>query len=627
MSLRLFFEGEISIRSRMSTLIQLRNIHKSHGDLVLFDGASAQFASRDKIGVIGRNGAGKTTLCKILLGEDDIDDGEVVRNPQLRLSHVEQKSPFREGETVLEFLTRYTEKEDWRCAKIAGRFQLRGAMLEQAVESLSGGFQTRVKLAAMLLTEPNFLILDEPTNYLDLRTLLLLERFLQDYRGGCLVVSHDREFLKRTCKQTLEIERGEITMFPGDVEAYFAFKEEQHALKERYNKNIEDKRKQLQKFVDRYRVRASTASRAQSKLKQMNRLESIGIDSPLGTARIKIPAVEIKKGVALRCNDLTIGYPDNEVASGIYLEIERGQHVAVLGDNGQGKTTFLRTIAAELDAQGGDYDWGHQLNPGYYAQHVYAALDDKLDVYTQLERSAARDVLPQQILDMAGSFLFRGDEVEKPIRVLSGGERARVCLAGLLLSRRPVLLLDEPTNHLDFETVEALGRALQHYQGTIFFVSHDRTFVNLVATNIVEVKNNRISLYPGDYESYVYQTERELDEDVGARGGPSASADKSAKSGKGDSARDKSAEHKRRKEYRAKCQQLRKKVATAERDLTAMQEERDAIHQHFLENPTDPAPDKQKRSVALIGLLEAQENLWLALQEELDALESTGPDA
>ena len=193
----------------MSTLIQLNQIHKSHGDRVLFDGASAQFASRDKIGVIGRNGAGKTTLCRILLGEEEIDDGGIMRSPQLRLSHVEQRSPFEEGETVIDFLTRYTEKEDWRCAKIAGRFQLRGPTLDQAVSDLSGGFQTRVKLAAMMLTEPNFLILDEPTNYLDLRTLLLLERFLKDYRGGYLVVSHDREFLKRTCDKTLEIERGE----------------------------------------------------------------------------------------------------------------------------------------------------------------------------------------------------------------------------------------------------------------------------------------------------------------------------------------------------------------------------------------------------------------------------------
>ena len=610
----------------MSTLIQLNQIHKSHGDRVLFDGASAQFASRDKIGVIGRNGAGKTTLCRILLGEEEIDDGGIMRSPQLRLSHVEQRSPFEEGETVIDFLTRYTEKEDWRCAKIAGRFQLRGPTLDQAVSDLSGGFQTRVKLAAMMLTEPNFLILDEPTNYLDLRTLLLLERFLKDYRGGYLVVSHDREFLKRTCDKTLEIERGELNLFPGDVEAYFAFKEEQLALKERYNKNGEDKRKQLQKFVDRYRVRASTASRAQSKLKQMDRLETIAIDSPLGTANIKIPSVEIKKGVALRCNDLMVGYPGHNVASDIYLEIERGQHVAVLGDNGQGKTTFLRTIAAELDTRGGDYSWGYQLSPGYYAQHVYAALDDKLDVYTQLERSAARDVLPQQILDMAGSFLFRGDEVEKPIRVLSGGERARVCLAGLLLSRRPVLLLDEPTNHLDFETVEALGRALQTYPGTIFFVSHDRTFVKLVATNIVEVKDNRIKLYPGDYDAYVYQTERELDEDPDVGSGSASKSRKAARSDKGDSSDAKESEYHRRKEYRSKLKQLKKKVATAEKDLSALQQERDAIHQFFLDNPTDPAPDKQKRSAELVSLVDEQEMLWLTLQEELEELEAGGPE-
>lgn len=601
----------------MTTLIQLKDLQKSYGDQVLLDGASAQFSLGDKIGVIGRNGAGKTTLCNVLIGAEEIDDGQIFRSPQLNLSYVEQKSPFVDDENILQFLMRYTSKEEWRCGKVAGRFQLRGAILEQDVKELSGGYQTRVKLAAMLLSEPNFLVLDEPTNYLDLRTLLLLERFLRDFRGGLFIVSHDREFLKRTCNRTLEIDRGRLTLFPGDIEAYFAFKDEQIREQERYNKNVADKRKQLQKFVDRYRVRASTASRAQSKLKQMDRLQTIDIESPMSTARVKIPRVDVKKGVALRCSELKIGYPDHEVASEVFLEIDRGQHVAVLGDNGEGKTTFLRTIAAELEPLGGDYSWGHQLSPAYYAQHVYAALDPKLDVYTQLERHAARDILPQQILDMAGSFLFRGDDVEKPISVLSGGERARVCLAGLLLSRRPVLLLDEPTNHLDFETVEALGKALRDYEGTIFFVSHDRTFVNLVATSIVEVKSRCVTLYPGDYETYVYRTEREVADGLG----DSDSGEK-LKSAPALTKTERAAEHRRRKELRAQRGRLEKSIQKAELELTKLQEEREAINSHFLENPTDPAPEKQKRNAEIGSLLEEAENRWLALQDELESLGS-----
>jgi len=419
----------------MSTLIQLTDIHKSYGPTPILDSVSVQFSRNDKVGFIGRNGSGKSTLCKIILGQEEPEGGQVTLSPQLRMSYLEQHDPFESGEPVLEFLKRYTGKEDWQCGKIAGRFQLKGEILETPATNLPGGFQTRVKLAAMLLRGPNFLILDEPTNYLDLRTLILLETFLRDFNGGFLIVSHDREFLKRTCEKTLEVEHAKLRYFPGDVDGYFEFRDEQRQRDEQYNKNIEAKRKHLQSFVDRYRVRASTASRAQSKLREMKKLESLEIATPESTARIKIPEVEAKKGSALRCTDLEIGYPDRSVATDVRFEIERGEHVAVLGDNGQGKTTFLRTIAGELETRDGDFKWGHGLEMAYYAQHVYTTIDEKLDIYTYLEQQAAPGVLRQTILDVAGSLLFSGDDVEKKIAYLSGGERARVCLAGLLLSR------------------------------------------------------------------------------------------------------------------------------------------------------------------------------------------------
>ena len=592
-------------------LIQFQSIYKRYGVTVIFDEASVLLDKRDKVGVIGRNGAGKSTLCKLLLEEEEVDSGQIQRSSQLRLSYLEQRSPFEGDESVLAFLMRHSGREDWQCGKLAGRFQLKGELLEQPATSLPGGYQTRVKLAAMLLAEPNFLVLDEPTNYLDLKTLLLLERFLRDFSGGFLIVSHDRAFLKKTCTKTLEVERGKLNMHRGDVEDYLATREAQLVEIERYNKNVEAKRKDLQQFVDRYRVRAATASRAQSKLKEMERLKTIDVDNPLGTARIRLPEVEPKRGVALRVKDLSIGYPDTTVAKGIQFEMDRGEHVAILGDNGEGKTTFLRTLTGELESLGGSFQWGHALEISYYAQHVYSALPEKLDVYNYLEQTGARDVGRQEILDMAGGFLFRGDDVSKPISVLSGGERSRLCLAGLLLSKRPVLLLDEPTNHLDFETVEALGDALRKYKGTVFFISHDRTFVGMVATSVVEVKGGRVALYPGDYASYVDRVEREIDADEAVVEKASGRAPK--KTGAADAPRG--------KELRAQKAKLRTEIRKAEKEVERWTREQKTLHAHFLEHPTDFNKEKVARSETLKRLLPEAEERWLALQAELEELQ------
>ena len=600
----------------MKVLLQLNVIHKSYGARVILDDATVSFLEDQKIGVIGRNGAGKSTLCKIITGQEEADSGTLSPSSDLRLSYLEQHDPYTLDESVIGFLMRYTNKEEWQCGKVAGSFQLKNELLSTTIDSLSGGYRTRVKLASMLLADPNFLILDEPTNYLDLKTLILLEEFLQDYRGGFLIVSHDREFLKKTCEHTLEVENGSCTLYPGSVEEYLIFKEEQKEQAVSYNKNIELKQKQLQAFVDRFRAKASKASQAKSKMKQIEKLKKIEVDHPLSNVHIKIPAVERKNGVALICDGLSIGYPEKLVAKNIDMEIHQGARVGVLGDNGQGKTTFLRTLADDLALKAGKFRWGYGLKISYYAQHVYGTLNPETDVYAHLFNVAAPEVTRQEILNIAGSFLFKGEDVKKKISVLSGGERARLCLAGLLLTKSQVLLLDEPTNHLDFETVEALGRSLKGFAGTLFFISHDRTFVNLVASEIVEVNNGAVRRYPGSYEDYVYHLENSLKAELGQAGATKPGTKEPPAKSKSD--------YHLKKELESEKRKLAGRIKKVDAELVGYKKEHEAIHRDFMSDAMSWSREQHDRYEALGKLIEKSERLWLELTEKLDVLSKDG---
>ncbi|MFB3105050.1 MAG: ABC-F family ATP-binding cassette domain-containing protein, partial [Pseudomonadales bacterium] len=349
------------------------------------------------------------------------------------------------------------------------QFELKGAYLEGPISELSGGWQTRVKLAALLLHEPNLLLLDEPTNFLDLRTQILLEHFLREFNEACLIVSHDRGFLQATCTHTLDLSRGILTIFPGKIDAFLEFQRERREHDQRVNATVLAKQKQLQKFIDKYRAKARKASQAKSKGKQLERLQmnEIALDEP--TAHIRAPVVDPRQGSAVRCLGLKIGYPDHEVAKDVNLEIEHGERAVVVGDNGQGKTTLLRTLVRSLEPLQGEVRWGYGCEIGTYAQHVYTSLPEDQTVLDYLEYKALPGTTFQNIMAQAGALLFRDDHVKKKISVLSGGERARLCLAGLLLGNYNILVLDEPGNHLDVETVEVLADALLAYRGTTIF--------------------------------------------------------------------------------------------------------------------------------------------------------------
>jgi len=489
----------------MDVLLQINNLCKMYGTSVILDNASFNVNEKQKIGVIGRNGAGKSTLFKIITGKEEKDSGVVNIPSYTKIGYLEQYDPFKQDEVVIEFLQRYTKQEKWKCEKQAGEFNIKKDKLEKEIKELSGGYQMRVKLIAMLLFEPNLLLLDEPTNYLDLNTLVLLEKFLKNYRGSYLIISHDREFLKNTCDITLEVDRGETIIYKGNIEKYLEYKNKKIDTETKQNIKIEQKQKHLQKFVDRFGAKATLAKSAKSKEKEINKLEKdiVKIKSDFKKVKIYIPNIEEKKGVILRTFDLKIGYKDTEVANDINLEFNSGEKIAILGENGEGKSTFLKTISNRIENLNGRYRWKNNIEIDYYSEDILKDLNEKETVETYLKLVSGA-INKGDIYKMASNFLFKEDDLGKPISVLSGGERARLCLAGLLLTKNEVLLLDEPTNHLDFETEDVLSSALKKCNKTVFFISHDRYFINQLATNIVEIKNKKIIHHKRNYEDFLY---------------------------------------------------------------------------------------------------------------------------
>ncbi len=588
----------------MATLLEIKHLSKSHFRQPLFTDASVTITERQKIGVIGRNGAGKTTLFRIIMGEDQPDSGEVHIHDRARLGYLEQHDTPDRTISVIAHLEAVSGKPRWECAKMGAKFDLNAEQLELPLGALSGGYQMRVKLATLLLGEPNIFLLDEPTNYLDIHTQLLLEEALRAYNGAFLIISHDREFLNRTCTETLEVEHGQLRLYPGTITAYFEHKRAELHMKERYNEKIEKQQAHLQKFVDRFRYKASKASQAQSKLKALEKLKTVEIDDPLARVRIFIPPVEVRKGVAFSCHQLAIGYGEKIVASEIRFDVDRGAKVVIVGDNGHGKTTFLKTLVGELNPLAGTFYWGHGADIAYYAQHIPSQMPLNLSAWEYLERQAGLTLPKQVVLHMAGNFLFDQVALDKKIDILSGGERARLCLAGLLLAGKNTLVLDEPTNHLDFETVEALGRALAEWPGTVFFISHNRTFVAGLATVVVEAHHGHIIRHADSYEYYLQNLASRLPQIT-----PTAMVEDTVAAAK------KSLENSREHE-----RALKKKLHGIEEDIAELVTERNRLLGRQARRPEKFSSEEYTELGSIMRRIELAEAEWLAAAEALKTI-------
>jgi ATP-binding cassette subfamily F protein 3 len=516
------------------SVLTVSKISKSFGGRVLFADASMQVNRGDRIGLIGPNGAGKSTLFNILLGHDQPDEGGLVLQRGMKVGFLPQQSEQVGEEAVLEVACgsegraaktskdgASTNGSDWpelanptaedyqleaKAKRILKGLSFRETDFPRQAKTLSGGWIMRAHLARLLVLEPDLLLLDEPTNHLDLESLVWLQSYLQGYQGALVIVSHDRSFLNALAEMIVEIDRERLVQYRGNFDSYLQQKRARQEQYEAAYKNQQREIKKLQTFIDRFGAKNTKASQAQSKRKQIARMEKI--EAPHRARKqisFRFPQPPRSGLKALELKGVHHAYEKNIVYRGVDYVVERGQRTVLVGPNGAGKSTLLKLLGGVLPLQQGTRETGHNVLVGYYSQHRVEMLNFQRSVLE--EAVDGIEHLPEQtVRTVLGAFLFSGDDVFKPVSVLSGGEKSRLALAKLLLNPPNVLLMDEPTTHLDMESIEALIGALQQFEGTLIFISHDVYFIKLMATSVLHIRNGLLTYYPGDYDYYIEKT-------------------------------------------------------------------------------------------------------------------------
>lgn len=532
-------------------MIAFSNVSKQYGGQILFTDASFQFNSGEKIGLVGANGAGKSTIFRMIVGTEQADDGNVERPKKLTIGYFRQDVGEMSGKTILEEaihgagevaelgdeLHRLTARMEAagddleevieRFSDVQAQYQSLGgyelesnaqeilhglgfaqAQMGDDVGTLSGGWKMRVALAKILLSKPEVLLLDEPTNYLDIESILWLEEFLKGYDGCVVMTCHDRDIMNRVVKKIVEIDGGEIRVYTGNYDFYEAQRAQEVVQREAAYARQQAMLAKESRFIERFAAHAAKAAQVQSRVKRLDKIEKVAPPRRLIEKSYEFRVPPRSGDDVIRLTGLTKRYGDRTIHNNFTMTVQRKERWAIMGENGTGKTTLLKMMAGKLTPDAGTSELGAAVALGYYAQNVMEEMSSERTVMEELQEHAPQANLGV-IRNLAGAFGFHDDDVQKPVRILSGGEKARLALAKILYDAPNLLVLDEPTNHLDIVTKRALVNALRDYEGTLVFVSHDRQFLRALSNKILELTAAGPRIYPGTYDEYVTSTGRE----------------------------------------------------------------------------------------------------------------------
>lgn len=626
-------------------ILQANKIERSFAGEVLFDNINLQVDERDRIALVGKNGAGKSTLLKILVGEEEPTSGEINKKKDISLSYLAQDSRFESENTIYDEMLyvfddlRRTEKqlrqmelemgeksgedlnklmsdydrlsENFRQAggftyeadirAILNGFKFDESMWQMKIAELSGGQNTRLALAKMLLEKPNLLVLDEPTNHLDIETIAWLENYLVNYSGALIIVSHDRYFLDKVATITLDLTKHSLDRYVGNYSRFVELKEQKLATEA---KNYEKQQKEiaaLEDFVNRNLVRASTTKRAQSRRKQLEKMERL--DKPEAgkkAANMTFQSEKTSGNVVLTVENVAIGYDGEALSEPINLDLRKMNAVAIVGPNGIGKSTFIKSIVDQIPFIKGEKRFGANVEIGYYDQ-TQSKLTPSNTVLDELWNDFK--LTPEvEIRNRLGAFLFSGDDVKKSVGMLSGGEKARLLLAKLSMENNNFLILDEPTNHLDIDSKEVLENALIDFDGTLLFVSHDRYFINRVATHVLELSENGSTLYLGDYDYYV-EKKAEVEMSQAEEASTSNQANEASPVN----------DYQAQKESQKEVRKLMRQIENLEAEIEELESQSQVISEQMLE--TNDAEKLMELQVELDKISHRQEEAMLEWEE------------
>ena len=640
-------------------MITVSNVTVAFGGYVLLDGINFHISEQDKIGLVGKNGAGKSTLMKLITGEQVPTSGSIEKPAGIRIGYLPQVMEHHKGHSVMQEvlsvfnhlktmeaelqritdeLSNRTDYDSSEYARLIERLnEINDALalesglspeaqaqkvllglgfkadeLDRNTETFSQGWNMRIELAKILLSAPDVLLLDEPTNHLDIESIEWFEDYLKNFRGSVVLVSHDRKFLDNVTSRTVEILLGHVHDYKVPYSQYVTLRAERMAQQTAAYENQQRMIEKTEDFINRFRYKPTKSNQVQSRIKALEKLDRIEIDET-DSARLslKFPPAQRSGDVVFKGVDLKVGYPQKVVFSDAQIEIKRGEKVALIGRNGEGKTTLMRVIMRELDPISGEARLGHNVHIGYYAQNQEDILDPSETVFGTLDRIAVGDIRTK-LRDILGAFLFKGEDIDKKVSVLSGGERARLGMAKLMLSPYNVLALDEPTNHMDIRSKDVLKQALQSFDGTLIVVSHDRDFLDGLVDKLYEFRDGRVKEHLGSVQEFLEKRKLESLQEL-ERNTASQQAQKPVN--EKESAKNFQAQ----KVYSKEQRKLKNRVDYLEKEI-AKRESRMGEIETLLANPSekDDIMELTREYLELKMALEADTDEWTTLMEQME---------